>query len=202
MLDFQAARWLRCTRSPKQAGNDHPTSDPDRRVQDHGRPHQHRHRRQVIWERFCQALGAPELLDSPRLQERRAALEEPRRAQRRDRQAHATRPARNGSTSSTRPACRAARSTTSTRCSPIRRSSISASRRSVKAGRQRSIASSASRSRCRARRARSPRAPPELGQHTDEVLEGVRLRRRRNRGAAQGQGDLTRIDRARPHAGA
>ena len=31
--------------------------------------------------------------------------------------------------------------------------------------------SSASRSRCRARRARSSRAPPDRGEHTDEVFE-------------------------------
>ena len=42
MLDFQAARWLQSRRWRKQAGNNHPTSDPDRRVQDHRRPHQHR----------------------------------------------------------------------------------------------------------------------------------------------------------------
>ena len=43
MLDFQAARWLMEKDVAKQAGNNHPTSDPDRRVQDLGRLHQYRH---------------------------------------------------------------------------------------------------------------------------------------------------------------
>ena len=45
MLDFQAARWLMEKEVAKQAGNNHPTSNPDRRVQDLGRLHQHRHHR-------------------------------------------------------------------------------------------------------------------------------------------------------------
>ncbi len=45
MLDFQAARWLVKGEVAKQAGNNHPDQHPDRRVQDHGRLHQHRLRR-------------------------------------------------------------------------------------------------------------------------------------------------------------
>ena len=41
----------------------------------------------------------------------------------------------------------------------------------VDAKRRASCAWSASRCRCRARRAGWPRAPPELGEHTDEVLK-------------------------------
>ena len=86
---------------------------------------------QKIWERFCKrARRAGDAEATRTTPDRRRALEEPRRAQRRDRQPHARRaPAPNGSSCSTRPACRAGRSTRSTRCSPIRRSSISAWRR-------------------------------------------------------------------------
>ena len=61
MLDFQAARWLMEQRG-RQAGRQQPSDQhPDRRVQDHRRLHQHRRRpAQKIWERFCQAIGAPE----------------------------------------------------------------------------------------------------------------------------------------------
>jgi formyl-CoA transferase len=65
MLDFQGARWLISGEVPKQAGNNHPTSIPTgvfRTADGHiniattgGR----------IWERFCIALGAPELMQRP-----------------------------------------------------------------------------------------------------------------------------------------
>ncbi len=65
MLDFQGARWLIGGEVPKQAGNNHPTSIPTgvfRTADGHiniattgGR----------IWERFCIALGAPELMQRP-----------------------------------------------------------------------------------------------------------------------------------------
>ena len=42
MLDFQAARWL-IAKEVAEAGRQRPSDlDPDRRVQDHRRPHQHR----------------------------------------------------------------------------------------------------------------------------------------------------------------
>ena len=47
MLDFQAARWLMKGEVAKQAGNDHPTAHPDRRVPDQRRPHQHRRLRRA-----------------------------------------------------------------------------------------------------------------------------------------------------------
>ena len=83
MLDFQASRWLMEKEVAKQAGNNHPTSYPDRRVQDLRRLHQHRHHRRPH-------LGALRAGDrragaghQPRLRHRARALEEPRRAQRR-----------------------------------------------------------------------------------------------------------------------
>ena len=44
MLDFQAARWLQMQRSGQAGRQQSPDHDPDRRVQDQGRPHQHRRR--------------------------------------------------------------------------------------------------------------------------------------------------------------
>src|SRR5207342_1480340 len=65
MLDFQAARWLMEKDVAKQAGNNHPTSIPTgvfKTSDGHiniattgGR----------IWERCCQAIGAPELVTNP-----------------------------------------------------------------------------------------------------------------------------------------
>ena len=131
MLDFQAARWLQKARGG-QAGRQ---QSPDQR----SRPACSRPRTatstspstgQVMWERLCKAIGAPELIEQPDYKtgalrsKNRDALnaEIDKRTVGEDR-------APNGSTSSTRPACRAARSIRSTRCSPIRRSSISASRK-------------------------------------------------------------------------
>ena len=65
MMDFQAARWLIERDLPGQAGNDHPTSIPTGvfptadghiNIAASGQP---------IYERFCQAIGAPELIERP-----------------------------------------------------------------------------------------------------------------------------------------
>ena len=45
MLDFQAARWLTDARGRQAGRQQSPDQHPDRRVQDQGRPHQHRLRR-------------------------------------------------------------------------------------------------------------------------------------------------------------
>src|ERR1700761_7808533 len=65
MLDFQASRWLMDKDVAKQAGNDHPTSIPTgvfkttdgyiNIATTGGR----------IWQRFCEALGAPDLVNHP-----------------------------------------------------------------------------------------------------------------------------------------
>jgi formyl-CoA transferase len=65
MLDFQASRWLQNQEVAKQAGNDHPTSIPTgvfKTTDGHiniattGGP---------IWDRFCVALGAPDMAKHP-----------------------------------------------------------------------------------------------------------------------------------------
>jgi formyl-CoA transferase len=65
MLDFQATRWLMNHEVPKQAGNDHPiymptgvfeTADGHVNIAVTGT---------VMWERFCQAIGAEHLIEDP-----------------------------------------------------------------------------------------------------------------------------------------
>ncbi len=65
MLDFQAARWLQMHEVAKQAGNNHPTTIPtgvfktkDGHINIAGGG-------QVMWERICQSIEAPELVDRP-----------------------------------------------------------------------------------------------------------------------------------------
>ena len=65
MLDFQGARWLMDGHVPKQAGNNHPTSIPTGVF-----PTSDGHINiavtgQKIWERFCNSIGAPELIKRP-----------------------------------------------------------------------------------------------------------------------------------------
>ncbi|MEJ2433308.1 MAG: CaiB/BaiF CoA-transferase family protein [Pseudolabrys sp.] len=65
MLDFQAARWLQAHEVPKQAGNNHPTTIPtgvfktaDGYINIGGGG-------DVMWQRICQAIEAPELVNRP-----------------------------------------------------------------------------------------------------------------------------------------
>jgi formyl-CoA transferase len=66
MLDFQAARWTVAGEVPGQEGNHHPTGIPmgcfataDGHVNIAGPSGR-------LWRNFCQAIGAPELLEDPR----------------------------------------------------------------------------------------------------------------------------------------
>jgi formyl-CoA transferase len=63
MLDFQAARWLQMHEVAKQAGNDHPTSIPTGVFKTRDGHINIAAAGQVIWERLCQAIGAPEMLE-------------------------------------------------------------------------------------------------------------------------------------------
>src|SRR6202023_3263435 len=76
-------------RRGRQAGRQQPPDQhPDRRIQDHGRPHQHRGRgRQDLGAHLPGAGGAGDR-QAARIRKRRAALEEPRRPQCRDRGDH------------------------------------------------------------------------------------------------------------------
>jgi formyl-CoA transferase len=65
MLDFQAVRWLMNREVPPQAGNNHPTSAPTGVY-----PTQDGHINiavagDVIWRRFCKAMGAEEWIADP-----------------------------------------------------------------------------------------------------------------------------------------
>jgi formyl-CoA transferase len=63
MLDFQAARWLQAHEVPKQAGNNHPTSIPTGVFKTKDGYINIAAAGQVMWERVCKAIEAPELLD-------------------------------------------------------------------------------------------------------------------------------------------
>ena len=65
MLDFQAARWLMKQEVPPQAGNNHPTSIPTGVFTTADGHINVATTGQVMWERFCRAAGATELLQRP-----------------------------------------------------------------------------------------------------------------------------------------
>ncbi|MBL8703827.1 MAG: CoA transferase [Rhodospirillales bacterium] len=65
MLDFQAARWLMDQDVPKQAGNNHPTSIPTGVFKTTDGYINIAVTGQKIWERFCKAIGAEDLLNHP-----------------------------------------------------------------------------------------------------------------------------------------
>jgi len=65
MLDFQAARWLIKHEVPGQAGNNHPTSIPTGVFKTTDGHINIACAGQKIWERFCQAVDAPRLAQSP-----------------------------------------------------------------------------------------------------------------------------------------
>ena len=66
MLDFQAARWLLEKEVPPQAGNNHPTSIPTGVFKTADGHINIASAGEAIWQRFCKAIAAPELLDDPR----------------------------------------------------------------------------------------------------------------------------------------
>jgi crotonobetainyl-CoA:carnitine CoA-transferase CaiB-like acyl-CoA transferase len=65
MLDFQAARWLMKGEVPKQAGNNHPTSIPTGVFKTADGHINIASTGQKIWERLCAAINAPDLMTHP-----------------------------------------------------------------------------------------------------------------------------------------
>src|ERR1700712_45529 len=65
MLDFQAARWLIAKEVPKQAGNDHPTSIPTGVFKTTDGHINIATTGGAIWERFCRAMEAEALIKKP-----------------------------------------------------------------------------------------------------------------------------------------
>jgi formyl-CoA transferase len=65
MLDFQAARWLMKGEVPKQAGNNHPTSIPTGVYKTRDGYLNLAVSGAKIWNRMCEAIGAPELVTHP-----------------------------------------------------------------------------------------------------------------------------------------
>ena len=72
MLDFQAARWLIGHEVPKQAGNDHPTSIPTGVFKASDGHINIATTGGAIWERFCRALGAEALMQKSAYQTAKA----------------------------------------------------------------------------------------------------------------------------------
>ncbi len=66
MLDFQAARWLMAGEVAKQAGNDHPTGIPTGLFPTSDGQINIAASGQNLWERFCRAAGAEHLMSDPR----------------------------------------------------------------------------------------------------------------------------------------
>ena len=65
MLDFQASRWLQEQHVAKQAGNDHPTSIPTGVFKTSDGHINIATTGTVIWERFCRAMNADALMQNP-----------------------------------------------------------------------------------------------------------------------------------------
>ncbi len=65
MLDFQAARWLQMKEVAKQAGNNHPTSIPTGVFKTKDGHINIASTGQVMWERLCNSLNAPQLIKHP-----------------------------------------------------------------------------------------------------------------------------------------
>jgi formyl-CoA transferase len=65
MLDFQAARWLVSGEVAKQAGNNHPTSIPTGVFKTADGHINIASTGQKIWERFCKAIDAEDMLSNP-----------------------------------------------------------------------------------------------------------------------------------------
>jgi crotonobetainyl-CoA:carnitine CoA-transferase CaiB-like acyl-CoA transferase len=65
MLDFQAARWLQMGEVAKQAGNNHPTTIPTGVFTTKDGYINIAAGGDVMWQRVCQAIDAPELVNRP-----------------------------------------------------------------------------------------------------------------------------------------
>jgi crotonobetainyl-CoA:carnitine CoA-transferase CaiB-like acyl-CoA transferase len=66
MLDFQASRWLNAAEVPPQAGNNHPTSVPTGVFKTRDGYVNIAVSGGVMWERLCRAIGGDAMLEDPR----------------------------------------------------------------------------------------------------------------------------------------
>ena len=153
MLDFQASRFLVDGEVARQAGNNHPTTVPTGVFKTRDGLVNIATTGGKMWERFCVTLGAEALTKNPDYRTRGGALEEPRRAQRRDRELSA-RPHQRRMDRALQQGRRALRTDLFDR-SGVRRSAGAAPRHRAKRRPARASVRcvwSASRCRCRARR--------------------------------------------------
>src|ERR687892_363055 len=72
MLDFQASRWLMSREVPPQAGNNHPTGIPTGVFETKDGHINIAAAGDDIYDRFCRAIGRPDLLSDPRFATSRA----------------------------------------------------------------------------------------------------------------------------------
>jgi len=68
LMDFQATRWLVDKEVPPQAGNDHPTAIPTGVFQTADGYINIAVAGQPMWQKFCKAIGAEELVTDPRFE--------------------------------------------------------------------------------------------------------------------------------------
>ena len=120
-LDFQGARYTMTGDMPDQQGNDHPTQVPMGTFEAKDGHVNIAAFGEVMWKRFCDALGADELYDHPDYQsvrdriKRRHAIKEDMNAVTRDSRGGT------GASCSMKPACHVDRSTTSAKASKTSR---------------------------------------------------------------------------------
>ena len=141
------------------------------------RLHQHRHDRRRIWQRFCEALGAPDLVNRAeyatgpdRSKNRKAINAEINKFTEKKSSETWVKEFQHAAGVRVRPDLFMITSW----CLRTRRSSISASPRTYPATKGATSAWSASPSRYRGRRASTAARPPEFGEQTEEVLAGIR----------------------------
>ena len=170
-LANQAMNYLVSGKPPRRSGNAHPNIQPQDvfRARDGylvlavGNDDQ--------FARFCEVIGRPDLAQDERFRTNAGA-----RAQQRDADADPGRGARDaaiattGSKAARAPACRAGRSTPSRRRSPTRRSSIAACGSTFAHPVAGTVPQVASPMRFRNAPLSHDRAPPLLGEHTEEIL--------------------------------
>jgi formyl-CoA transferase len=170
LLDFQAARYLMTGVAPGQAGNDHPTSMPTSAYKTKDGYMNIAATGEPMWRRVCEALGRPDMLENPDF----------KGEQNRSKNRVALNAEINKALASrTTAEWIAALSAASVPCGPIyaidkmfedpqvRHIGAAASVKSAKLGEIRIVNQAVTLSRTPASLAT---APPELGEHTAEVL--------------------------------
>ena len=172
-MGWAVANYLVAGQEPMPMGNDNVTGSPSGHVPHRRRAHQHRGQQAgAVGGGRARRRNAGARLRSALRRSPRAPSQSPGADARSSRARSPRRPPTNGGSCSTRPACRQGRCTRCRRRWRSRRCAIAASSASSGTCRARTatFAWCAPASRWTARRPRSGSPPPQLGQHTDEIL--------------------------------